>query len=867
MTKRRTAAPPVGPEPLEARALLSRGSWSPEVDPGPDADRRLTVLFRDPAPARSTRALLEAWKATIIPRERNRALVILGPTVNPEAASTALGNQKDVIYAAPELHFQGFLTPNDPRFGEQFGLNDPTATATNDFDINAPTAWDITTGTPAPGRSPVIVAVADTGVDYTHPDLYLNIALNSREIPATIGGRASSGIVDTNGDGQVDFYDLNSLNAAGTPVNSLRVAVLGLSLSSRINAAYSTDFNGNGYVDAGDLLADGRWANGDDADFNGWTDDLVGYDFFNSNNNPQDISSDSHGTKIAGIIGAMTNNGVGIAGVSWGARILPVKIAEQIDDFPEDPMLQGIYYAGDRGARVLNASFGTRSIRTLSPRFPRAVFDAIRAVGEAQPGTVTVAAAGNFNGNNNDINPVYPASFLVDAAGNPLTTFPASVPTGFSTPSYLVSVTATNRNGTLAGFADTGPVSVNLAVPGVGILTTVRGTGYATDSGTSFAAPFVAGIAALRASQTPDSGTGSFTAVELGQRLRASFRTGAGGRVANARAAVATSGSGQSNVAFTATASPSIPGALVLNFPDLRNPAPGFRILRAAHPDFSDAVQVTTTGRSTSLVNSGLEPHRTYYYLLNAGNTLLTTAGTTPRAGSPPAALLESFDGADTLRSSDRVTAGTWGVAGGVVAKSSQSGARPEVQKLLLGAGPSAVGVGAATNLEITAKVRVDSFRDAGNHQVRVGVGLGTDSAGLGVNLVFRRLPDGAGAVQLYDDRTRGFVGRPVPFEWQTGSWYWFQLRAEPGRLLARVWSDGTTAAPLDVKLVQAGWGGVPGVAALNGGSVTIDPARPHAIAFALASFDDVSVRAVPASPGGQPPAVASTTILVRTPP
>ena len=137
-------------------------------------------------------------------------------------------------------------TPNDPYFSLQYDMGGASSNG-----INAVSAWDATTGS-----TKTTVAVVDSGIDYTHPDLYLNVALNQGEIPPTIHGLSKSSLVDTDGDGIIDFHDLNSLNAQGVPVGVNGVATPGLALSQRINAAFTTDSNGNGYIDAGDLLAD-----------------------------------------------------------------------------------------------------------------------------------------------------------------------------------------------------------------------------------------------------------------------------------------------------------------------------------------------------------------------------------------------------------------------------------------------------------------------------------------------------------------------------------------------------------------------------------------------------------------------------------
>jgi subtilisin family serine protease len=204
-----------------------------------------------------------------------------------------------------------------------------------------------------------------------------------------------------------------------------------------------------------------------------WTnpaDGSHGWNFIANNTRIQD--DNGHGSHVAGIIGAAGNNGAGVAGVNWYAQLMPLKIIAANGDGSTDAAISAIYWAVQHGARVINASWD-------GPDFSQALDDAIRYAGSQN--VVFVVAAGN-EAANNDVVPSYPAN---DRLPNE------------------ISVAAVDASGALASFSNYGATKVDLASPGVNIVSTVSG-GYASYSGTSMAAPFVAGVAALVIGQNPN---------------------------------------------------------------------------------------------------------------------------------------------------------------------------------------------------------------------------------------------------------------------------------------------------------------------------------------------------------------------------
>jgi len=222
--------------------------------------------------------------------------------------------------------------------------------------------------------------------------------------------------------------------------------------------------------------------NGIDDDLNGVSDDVFGYNAFT--NSGAIIDDNGHGTFSAGIIGAVGNNGEGISGVNWRTKMMGVKVLDSSGLGTTASIIAGVNYV----ARMKTAG---QAVSTVYCGFAQSglganVEQAFRQLGST--GVVIVCAAGN-DSNNNDVNPRYPANF--------------DIPT-------LISVAATDRNDGLAGFSNFGSTTVDLAAPGVDILSTRASLApnppfaphlgdslYTVHEGTSFSAAFVAGTAAL----------------------------------------------------------------------------------------------------------------------------------------------------------------------------------------------------------------------------------------------------------------------------------------------------------------------------------------------------------------------------------
>lgn len=365
--------------------------------------------------------------------ERHRLLKLAAPVQGEalEAALRRLRLHPEVAWVEPDVRLPLAAVPNDPGFANQWHLQPATAAAA--AAIGMPAAWDISTG--ASGAA-VTVAVIDTGVRYSHPDL---------------AGRLLPG------------YDFIS----------------------------EVDFSNDG--------------NGRDADASDPGDSVTSAD---RQRQPGLFAtcelqgSTWHGTFIAGQIAAVANNGIGVAGIHWGARILPVRVSGKCGALLSD-LLDGVRWAAGvevpgvprntTPARVINLSFG--GDQPCTPSYQSAMDDATAA------GAVVVVAAGNNSGE---------LRRPADCRG-------------------VLAVGGVQENGLKAGYSDAG-ANVALMAPGGTAALPLFSTSnsglqepgadsYGTKFGTSFSAPLASGVAALMLSVNP-----SLAPADLIARMRAATR-------------------------------------------------------------------------------------------------------------------------------------------------------------------------------------------------------------------------------------------------------------------------------------------------------------------------------------------------------
>jgi subtilisin family serine protease/uncharacterized membrane protein len=361
--------------------------------------REVLVKFRYPLQASELAQVSgDAAADEMRPVGRRGAMLLRSRAMNVPALLARLRNRADVEYAEPNFIIQIGATPNDPSFNQLWGLHN-TGQLINFFfpgvpgaDIDAVRAWDLSTG--STGH---VVAVIDTGVDYTHPDLAPNMWSAPSAFTVKVGGQLITCAAGTHG--------FNAITRTCNPM--------------------------------------------DDRD---------------------------HGTHVAGTIGAAGDNGIGVTGVNWNARLMGIKFLDANGSGSIADAIAAIEFA--IAAKQAFAATGAANIRVLSnswggPGFSQALLDEVLASNDAD--MLFVAGAGN-SGLDTDLLPFYPAAFDVP---------------------NVISVAATDNTDDLAWFSNYGAQSVHLAAPGVDIFSTVPGNRYGYSSGTSMATPHVSGAAAL----------------------------------------------------------------------------------------------------------------------------------------------------------------------------------------------------------------------------------------------------------------------------------------------------------------------------------------------------------------------------------
>ncbi|MBE0639893.1 MAG: S8 family serine peptidase, partial [Bacteroidales bacterium] len=278
--------------------------------------------------------------------------------------------------------------------------------------IHAPEAWDIHKG--ENGTQEIVIAINDTGVDWDHEDLISNIWQNLAE--------------DADGDGHTMEY-----------------------------------INNQWVLDPGDL-------NGVDDDANGFTDDLLGWDFMTNDNDPNPFPGNpenGHGTHCAGIAAGATNNQAGIASISWNLKVMAIRTGQ--DNFIYMGY-DGIIYAAENGADIISNSWGGGSYSIANQEVVSYA---------AELGSIILAAAGNEN--ISDLS--YPADYQ-----------------------HVISVASVNTDDTKTGYSCFN-LAVDISAPGGGagggILSTLPNNTYGPGSGTSMATPMVAGSLGLLKSYHP----------------------------------------------------------------------------------------------------------------------------------------------------------------------------------------------------------------------------------------------------------------------------------------------------------------------------------------------------------------------------
>ena len=258
-----------------------------------------------------------------------------------------------------------------------------------------------------------------------------------------------------------DDHDIDAPTAWGTRSSCAKVAILDTGIDTD-----HPDLKSNVYK------SEDKPNNGKDDDKNGYVDDTYGLNVIKGKGSGED--DNGHGTHVSGIVAGRGNNDVGVSGTCWSSKLLAVKFMNSRGKGSTSDAIAGIDYAVKQGFKIINCSFGSSSKSS-------SLHDAVDYA--QNHNTLLVVAAGN-DGENIDKHPLYPASY---------------------SDSNILAVAASTSDDTLASFSNYGSTAVDVAAPGDSIYSTYLGGGYRVLSGTSMAAPYVAGVAALLRKQESDA--------------------------------------------------------------------------------------------------------------------------------------------------------------------------------------------------------------------------------------------------------------------------------------------------------------------------------------------------------------------------
>lgn len=392
---------------------------------------------------------------------------------------------------------------------------------------------------------------ADPDVLYVEPNFKTRVF--AQVIPNDFEFESLYGLYNTGANGGIAGADIKATEAWDITKGSsdIVVAVIDTGIDY-----FHEDLHANLWRNLGEIPG-----NGIDDDGNGYIDDVYGYDFVSGDSDPMD--DHFHGSHVSGTIGAVGNNGIGVAGVCWNVRLMAVKAFNEDGNGTVDWAVAAIEYAIANGARIINASWG------LEDR-SRALAD---AVAEAQAaGVIFVAAAGNSRTDT----PFYPAGY-----------------------ESVIAVASVGNRGERSNFSNYGP-HVDISAPGEQILSTMPDGRYDLVSGTSMSTPHVSGVAALVLSRHPE-----FTAPQVATILK---------NTADPITSDRAIGRGRVNAYAAVQIELPLPNA-ILRVPatvsgriDLRGTASGDHFQRYAlyHGDGAQPTTWTEIFNATTSVNDGL---------------------------------------------------------------------------------------------------------------------------------------------------------------------------------------------------------------------------------------------------------------------